>query len=94
MTEHIELSPQYWRTTCMVCGRAQSANMENTICRTRLQTSAVVDHIATLERKLADAEAQAILLERTVREQAVVIREHEAADVIALEAIRMLRGEQ
>ena len=37
---------------------------------------------------IADLEAQTIAQARTIAEQAQVIREHEAADVIAVEAIR------
>lgn len=42
---------------------------------------------------IADLEAQNILLTRTINEQAQVIREHEAADVIAVEAIRAQAAE-
>ena len=42
---------------------------------------------------VADLEAQNILLTRTINEQAQVIREHEAADVIAVEAIRAQAAE-
>ena len=42
---------------------------------------------------IADLEAQNILLTRTINEQAQVIREHQAADVIAVEAIRAQAAE-
>ena len=42
---------------------------------------------------IADLEAANILLTRTINEQAQVIREHEAADVIAVEAIRAQAAE-
>ena len=37
---------------------------------------------------VADLEAANILLNRTINEQAQIIREHQAADVITVEAIR------
>ena len=43
--------------------------------------------------KYADLEAANILLTRTINEQAQVIREHQAADVIAVEAIRSQAAE-
>ena len=43
--------------------------------------------------KIADLEAQNILLTRTIAEQAQVIREHQAADVIAVEAIQAQAAE-
>lgn len=42
---------------------------------------------------IADLEAANILLTRTITEQAVIICEHEAADVIAVEAIRAQAAE-
>lgn len=42
---------------------------------------------------IADLEAANILLTRTINEQAQVIREHQAADVIAVEAIRAQAAE-
>ena len=42
---------------------------------------------------IADLEAQTIAQARTIREQAVIIREHQAADVLAVEAIRSLKAE-
>ena len=45
------------------------------------------------DSKIADLEAANILLTRTINEQAQVIREHQAADVIAVEAIRAQAAE-
>ena len=46
----IERSPQYWVTTCLVCGKAQfSAIAENMICSQCEETSAVADYIVKLE---------------------------------------------
>ena len=42
---------------------------------------------------IADLEAANILLTRTINEQAQVIREHQAADIIAVEAIRSQANE-
>ena len=42
---------------------------------------------------IADLEAQTIAQARTIREQAVIIREHQAADVLAVEAIQRLTAE-
>ncbi|WP_196301872.1 hypothetical protein, partial [Streptococcus pneumoniae] len=43
--------------------------------------------------KIADLEAANILLNNTINVQLQVIREHEAADVIAVEAIRAQEAE-
>ena len=45
------------------------------------------------DSKIADLEAANILLTRTINEQAVIIREHQSADVIAVEAIRAQAAE-
>ena len=44
--------------------------------------------IEGLEMRIADLEAKNILLNNTINVQLQVIREHQAADVIAVEAIR------
>ena len=46
-----------------------------------------------LRAEIADLEAQNILLNNTINVQLQVIREHEAADVIAVEAIRSQAAE-
>ena len=94
MTVPVELSPQYWRTSCMVCDKLQFAATEHVVCNECTETSALTDYIVTLNAVISDLEAQTIMQTRTIQELNVRIREHEAADVIALEAIRMLRGEQ
>jgi len=45
------------------------------------------------DSRIADLEAQTIAQARTIEQQAVIIREHEAADVIAVEAIRAQAAE-
>jgi hypothetical protein len=92
--EAVELSPQYWRTSCMVCDKTIFAATEHVVCNDCTETSALTDYIATLNAVISDLEAQTITQARTIRELTIRIREHEAADVIALEAMRVLRGEQ
>ena len=43
--------------------------------------------------KISDLEAQTIAQARTIEQQSVIIREHQAADVIAVEAIRAQAAE-
>jgi hypothetical protein len=78
----------------MVCDKLQFAATEHVVCNECTETSALTDYIVTLNAVISDLEAQTIMQARTIREQAVRIREHEAADIIALEAMRILRGEQ
>lgn len=41
--------PQYWDTTCMICGERQFAAVPDVICNSCLETSKTTDYIKALE---------------------------------------------
>jgi hypothetical protein len=70
---------------CKLCGQIK----RHFCCQTCYEADATKSESKKeMSRTIADLEAANIAQARTITEQVVIIREHQAADVIAVEAIR------